>query len=73
MSISALPRAIAIIGPTRSAMLPEVPTFAESGYPQDVLRITGPISLLAPAGTPPEVLSRLGREVSEIVQTPQKV
>jgi tripartite-type tricarboxylate transporter receptor subunit TctC len=53
-------RALATIGPNRAAGLPEVPTFAESGYPQDVLKLTGPFALLAPAKTPPEIVERLG-------------
>jgi len=64
-------RAIATIGPTRSAALPSIPTFAEAGYKQDVFQITGPISLLAPAKTPPEIVARLGREVALIVGTPE--
>lgn len=66
---SAKLRAIAVIGSTRAASLPEVPTFGESGMPYDVLQITGPISLLAPSKTPPDVVNRLGREVAELVQT----
>lgn len=64
-------RAIATIGPTRAAGLPNVPTFAESGMKYDVLQITGPISLLAPSKTPPEVIARLGREVADLVRTPE--
>ncbi|MBN8508905.1 MAG: tripartite tricarboxylate transporter substrate binding protein [Burkholderiales bacterium] len=64
-------RTIATIGPTRAAALPEVPTFAEGGYKQEVLQLTGPFSLLVPAKTPPEVVERLGREVVAIVRTPE--
>ncbi|MEJ8821034.1 tripartite tricarboxylate transporter substrate binding protein [Variovorax humicola] len=64
-------RALATMGPTRAAGLPEVPTFAESGFNQDVLRLTGPYSLLAPAKTPREVIERLGREVAAIVKSPE--
>lgn len=64
-------RALATIGPNRAAALPEVPTFAESGYKQDVLKLTGPYALVVPAKTPPEVVERLGREVAAIVKSPE--
>lgn len=64
-------RPIATIGPNRSAGLPDVPTFAESGYKDEVLKITGPISLVAPSKTPPAIIDRLGREVARIVNAPE--
>lgn len=64
-------RAIATIGAARATVLPDVPTFAESGFPQDVLRLSGPYTLLAPAKTPPDVVERLGRELDAIVKSPQ--
>jgi tripartite-type tricarboxylate transporter receptor subunit TctC len=64
-------RAIGTLGPTRAAALPDVPTFAEGGYKQEVLQLSGPFSLLVPAKTPPEVVDRLGREVVAIVRTPE--
>lgn len=64
-------RAIATIGETRSSVLPDVPTFAESGMKDDVLLVTGPISLLAPAKTPSDIVDRLGQEVARIVKTPE--
>ncbi len=63
-------RALAVIGPNRAAGLPDVPTFAESGYPHEVLRLTGPFTLLAPAKTPPEIVERLGKETAAIVRNP---
>jgi tripartite-type tricarboxylate transporter receptor subunit TctC len=62
-------RAIATVGATRSTALPNVPTFAESGMKDDVLQVTGPISLLTPAKTPQEIVDRLGQEVARIVKT----
>lgn len=60
--------AIAVAGKTRSSVLPDVPTFAESGYP-DV--VAGPwFSLVAPAGTPVEIRRRVAGEVSEILKIP---
>lgn len=66
-------RAIATIGPTRAAALPGVPTFAESGYRQEVLQLIAPYSLLAPAKMPPEIVERLGRESMTVTHLPQIV
>jgi len=56
-------RALAVSTIKRSRVLPEVPTIAESGVPgYDVFQWFG---LLAPAGTPPEIVARLHREIAD--------
>lgn len=60
-------RAVAIIGAKRAELLPEVPTFAESGFDDEIFKLTGPYSVLAPAATPALIVERLGRELSGIV------
>src|SRR5204863_7168618 len=53
--------ALKVLGVTparRSPLLPDVPTLAEQGFPGYDLDIW--FGLYAPAGTPPEVLARLG-------------
>jgi len=50
-------RVLAVASPRRIARLPDVPTTAEQGYPRVV--IAPWYGLLAPAGTPPDVLKRL--------------
>lgn len=50
-------RALAIAAPSRAAVLPEVPTTAEAGF-ADLQLLTWTM-LLAPAGTPQEVVTRL--------------
>ena len=57
-------RAIATTGAARAALLPDVPTVAESGYPG--YEATNWYAYLAPTGTPKDVLARLNRE---LVQT----
>ena len=54
-------RAIAVTSKTRFSLLPDVPTFDESGLPgfEAVLHY----GLLAPHGTPPEIVERLNREI----------
>jgi tripartite-type tricarboxylate transporter receptor subunit TctC len=54
-------KALAVPGPKRSALLPEVPTIAESGLPGYAL--TNWFGLLAPAGTPKDTLSKLNNDV----------
>jgi tripartite-type tricarboxylate transporter receptor subunit TctC len=53
-------KALAVTGLKRSALAPEVPSVAELGYPQ--LESLAWIGLLAPAGTPQEVVGRLNAE-----------
>ncbi|HET7672200.1 MAG TPA: tripartite tricarboxylate transporter substrate binding protein [Burkholderiales bacterium] len=53
-------KALAVTALKRSELVPDVPSVAELGLPQ--LESLAWIGLLAPAGLPPEVLSRLGAE-----------
>lgn len=60
---------IAISAKERVASLPNVPTFAESGYPD--IQITSWIGVLAPAKTPQNVIVKLNSTINEILQTPE--
>jgi tripartite-type tricarboxylate transporter receptor subunit TctC len=60
-------RLLAVAGPVRSALLPEVPTVAEGGLPGYGATSWG--ALLAPAGTPRPVIDRLHRESVAILQS----
>ena len=62
-------KALAVTGLKRSALAPEVPSVAELGYPQ--LESLAWIGLLAPAGTPAEIVSRLGSESSRLLRAPE--
>ncbi len=64
-------RPLAVIGAQRARALPDVPTFAEAGYRDDAYQLTGPITLLAPAKTPTDIVERLGREASAVVRSPE--
>jgi tripartite-type tricarboxylate transporter receptor subunit TctC len=61
-------RALAQTGATRSAHLPDVPTIAETGVP--AYESSGWYGLLAPAGTPGAIVSRLHTEVARIMAGP---
>jgi tripartite-type tricarboxylate transporter receptor subunit TctC len=64
-------RALAVTGAKRSSSLPTVPTFAELGVPG--LAFSNWFGLFAPAGTPPEVVQRLNRELNAIVHLPDVI
>ncbi|MEO8838811.1 MAG: tripartite tricarboxylate transporter substrate binding protein [Herbaspirillum sp.] len=59
-------RVLAIAGPTRIAALPNVPTLTESGVPMSVRSWFG---LLAPAGTPQEIVDRLSKDIGTQMKT----
>jgi len=60
-------RALAVTSARRVATLPDLPTIAESGVPgYDVSTWYG---LLAPAGTPREVVARLNTELNKVLQS----
>lgn len=61
-------KVVAITGTTRSKYVPSVPTFAEQGIPG--LDTGGWFALFAPAGTPAQVVERLGSEMTEVVKSP---
>lgn len=60
-------RPIAVVLPNRSRLAPDVPTLEESGL-QDVL-IPVWYGLLAPAGTPPEIVSKLNSVFSKAMHS----
>lgn len=61
-------RAIAVAAPKRSAVLPQVPTFAEVGIPGFVSSAW--FGLVAPAGTPRPVIDKIAQDVSRIIVKP---
>ncbi|HQR12572.1 MAG TPA: tripartite tricarboxylate transporter substrate binding protein [Casimicrobiaceae bacterium] len=61
-------RALAVTTPKRSPELPDVPTLAEAGFPG--LEMTTWYGVLAPAGTPKDVVSRLHAEIMKALQVP---
>ena len=63
-------RPIAVSGAQRSAILPDVPTFAET-LPGHVVMFWG--SLFAPRATPAPILDRLHREVAAVLALPDVV
>jgi len=62
-------RGLGIGAAKRSPFLPDVPTIAESGYPE--FEAVGWIGIAAPARTPAPVLDQLNAEVVRIINTPE--
>ncbi|AZG09337.1 tripartite tricarboxylate transporter substrate binding protein [Pigmentiphaga sp. H8] len=58
--------ALAVTDPARSSFLPDVPTMAESGYPQ--VMVGAWHGFFAPKGTPDHVVALLNRHLNEILR-----
>jgi tripartite-type tricarboxylate transporter receptor subunit TctC len=62
-------RALAVTTAKRSAVVPELPTLAESGLPG--FDVSTWQAVLAPAGTPREIIARLNAEIGRIMALPE--
>ena len=62
-------KGIAVTGSKRSAVLPDVPTIAESGVPG--FEVKGWYGILAPAGTPDDVIRDLNKAFNDAARTPE--
>jgi tripartite-type tricarboxylate transporter receptor subunit TctC len=61
-------RALAVTGGKRSALMPELPTIEESGFPG--FRVTAWDSVLAPGGTPLRVIEQLNHAIVAVIRMP---
>ncbi len=61
-------RALAIVAPGRSKVLPDVPTFTELSY--EGMERGGWFGFMAPAGTPPSVVEKVSRDIRAIIAEP---
>jgi tripartite-type tricarboxylate transporter receptor subunit TctC len=61
-------RVLAVTSPTRLAAAPELPTAAEQGFPG--VTVIGSLGLLAPAGTPKEIIEQIARATRTVVAEP---
>ena len=61
-------RALAVTTSKRAPQLPDVPTMQEAGVPGYGASVW--LALLAPAGTPPEIVQRLNTEIAALMQSP---
>ena len=61
-------KALAITGNKRIATLPQTPTFGEAGVPG---MSDSWVGIVAPAGTPPQIVARLNREFARALEAPE--
>lgn len=61
-------RVLAVTSPARLAVAPDLPTAAELGFPG--LTVTGSIGLMAPAGTPADIVARVAVAARKAVAEP---
>jgi tripartite-type tricarboxylate transporter receptor subunit TctC len=61
-------RPLAVANPTRLAQLPDVPTFAELGYKN--VEAAALVGMVVPAGTPPDVIATLNKQVVASIKDP---
>ncbi len=61
-------RLLAVVSATRSPLFPDTPTLLEAGIEAEGDALFG---VYAPAGTPRDIVLRLNREISRIMQTPE--
>ena len=59
-------RLLATCGEKRSLSFPDTPTMIESGFPK--VTVTGWWGLVAPAGTPQDIVQKTSRDVSQVLQ-----
>lgn len=62
-------RALAVAGKTRSPSLPDVPTFAEQGYPDYLVSVWW--GIMAPSRTPDAVVGKLNRGIQDVLRMPE--
>jgi tripartite-type tricarboxylate transporter receptor subunit TctC len=62
-------KALAVSGKARTKALPNVPTFAESGYAE--FEATFYMGLVAPAGTPRAILDRIAGDARKVLYQPE--
>ena len=63
--------ALAVSGGQRLAAFPGVPTTTEAGFPAFDVQLW--VGLMAPAGTPPDVVAYLNREINRLLRKPEVI
>jgi tripartite-type tricarboxylate transporter receptor subunit TctC len=62
-------KAIAVTSAKRSQLVPELPTMAESGFPD--IQALAWMAIMAPAGTPKDIITRVTKDIVAILNEPE--
>ncbi len=62
-------KAVAVTSAKRSKLVPELPTMAESGFPD--IQALAWMAIMAPAGTPPDIVNRMNKEIVAVLNEPE--
>jgi tripartite-type tricarboxylate transporter receptor subunit TctC len=62
---------VAVASEERAPSLPDVPTVAEAGFPDAVVKPWW--GVFAPAGTPPEILAKINADVNSLMAQPEAI
>jgi tripartite-type tricarboxylate transporter receptor subunit TctC len=62
-------KAVAVTTGKRSAIVPELPTLKESGFPE--IQALAWMAIMAPAGTPKPIIDRMNKEIVAILKEPE--
>jgi tripartite-type tricarboxylate transporter receptor subunit TctC len=62
-------KALAVTTKNRSPLTPDLPTMAESGFPE--IQAMAWMAIVAPAKTPPEIVTRMNREMVAVLKDPE--
>jgi tripartite-type tricarboxylate transporter receptor subunit TctC len=63
-------RALGTVTARRLEAMPDLPTLAEQGFPDEAFRMDSWFAVIAPKGVPREIQDRLGRELAKIMAQP---
>jgi tripartite-type tricarboxylate transporter receptor subunit TctC len=61
--------ALVVSAPKRTSLMPDLPTTEEAGYPNSAYNFW--VGALVPAKTPREIVDRLHKEITDLVQSPE--
>jgi tripartite-type tricarboxylate transporter receptor subunit TctC len=64
-------RVLATVGSEKSPKLPQATSFVSQGFEGQVFKLDGCLAMLAPAGTPPDIVKRMGDLFVEAADSPK--
>jgi len=67
--ISGKLKGLGVASAKRAAVVPDVPTYAEAGYP--IFEAASWVGVFAPANTNPEIVTKLNATIEEVMKDPQ--